>query len=118
MSVPKTYQGAPCSKGHGGLRYRANSNCVECSKERSAEQYARTLRAIRSVEAEDARRVVDIELQLARAELAKAARHFKRAKEKSLGFRDLWRDALANWGVSRKLADLAAEFETTDWLGG
>lgn len=27
------YQGKPCLKGHGGVRYTANSTCVECHRE-------------------------------------------------------------------------------------
>lgn len=31
-----TYRGAPCAKGHDGLRYRNGSACVECERLRNA----------------------------------------------------------------------------------
>lgn len=34
------YQGKPCRKGHPGVRYTANKNCVVCAGESSAKQRA------------------------------------------------------------------------------
>lgn len=32
-----TYQGAPCPKGHDGVRYTSNRSCVTCAREASKE---------------------------------------------------------------------------------
>lgn len=37
--VAATYIGKPCRRGHDGLRYKANTNCVQCLKGRMKAQY-------------------------------------------------------------------------------
>jgi hypothetical protein len=37
-----TYQGAPCKRGHSGLRYKANGTCTECLVARTAEARRQT----------------------------------------------------------------------------
>jgi hypothetical protein len=32
---PKHKMGKPCMHGHGGLRWRSDGTCVECSRERT-----------------------------------------------------------------------------------
>jgi hypothetical protein len=36
----KVYDGKPCKYGHGTLRWRADSDCVECGRERLRKRYA------------------------------------------------------------------------------
>lgn len=37
----KTYQGAPCKKGHSGERYIRNDSCAECHRKKQADWAAR-----------------------------------------------------------------------------
>jgi hypothetical protein len=39
--IDSTYQGKDCKRGHGGLRYSANSVCVECHRDAQARSAAR-----------------------------------------------------------------------------
>lgn len=51
--MTQTRMGKPCLKGHSGLRYASNYNCVECQRERYEDpklrdrqlQYVRKYRA-------------------------------------------------------------------------
>ena len=38
LQKEKTYFGAPCRKGHNGLRYTVNSDCIECVKHRRSKE--------------------------------------------------------------------------------
>ena len=43
----RTYLGTPCHRGHGGLRYTATGNCVECSRYQARERYAEISKLLR-----------------------------------------------------------------------
>lgn len=36
----KVYRGAPCKRGHDGLRWRSTNNCVECNRDYAREYNA------------------------------------------------------------------------------